>query len=583
MRKFILPSSLKDLGIFFVISNLINSCILLYLTVGFKDLRFLLFDLSFLMFIYAFSFLFKKRNLYFLITSIILTSLCIINSMYYNNYSDFASIYLLSSLYLAFLLPSEAVTGVIQLNDFVFLWQIILMIILYKKISNKKDINLFKQNILVYFIILVISLLTFNTNDIYRLKHDWNKSYVVRNMGIYTYQLNDLFYMTSKFICPYCGYKDAKEEVEQFYSNKKVETNEYTNIFKDKSILFIHAESVQSMFINETITPNLYKLKNEGIYFNNYYSEESVGTSSDTEFTITNSILPIATGTVFVNYENNEYNSMIKSFKEKGYYTFSMHGNLCSYWNRDKMYKKIGYDRFYCYDDYDLSDKIGLGLSDKSFFNQSVDIINNLEYDKFYGTLIMLTNHTPFYTEGIEFDVGDAEGTKIGNYIKLVHYADEAIGEFINKLENKDDIIIVIYGDHDAKFTKKEYEKYLGKKIDFYEYEELTKVPLIIWGEDIKHQEIDTLMGSIDVMPTIGNMFGVDTKYALGNDIFNLDDNIVVFPNGNWVTNKIYYNNQLEDYKEYSEVTKEYINEKEEYAKALIETSNNIIKYNLFK
>ena len=582
MHKFNISSSLKDYGIIFIISSLINSCILNFLTVGINDLQFILFELCFLIFIYSFSYLFKKRNLYFLIISIILTIICIANSLYFNNYNDFTSFYLLETLFQAFLLPKEAVTNVFQLNDFIFLWQIVLMLILYKRQTSTRNISLFKKSFLVYVILLIFNLLMLNYNDIYRLTHDWNKSYVVRNMGIYNYQANDLFNVIYKFVCPKCGYENAKEEVEEFYNNKEIKPNEYTNIFKDKNVLFIHAESIQSMFINETITPNLYKLKNEGIYFNNYYSEESVGTSSDTEFTITNSLLPIGTGTVFINYDNNEYNSLIKSFKNNGYYTFSMHGNICEYWNRDKMYKKIGYDHYYCYDTYDLTEKLGLGLSDKSFFIQSADIINNLEYDKFYGTLIMLSNHTPFNTEGITFDVGDALGTRIGNYIKLVHYADEAIGEFINKV-NLDNTVLVIYGDHDAKFTQKEYEEYLGKEIDFYEYEQLTKVPLIIWSKDIKHQEIDKIIGSIDVMPTIGNMFGVDTKYALGNDIFSIDDNIVVFPNGNWVTDKIYYNNQLSEYKMYESVDSNYIKEKEEYARNLIETSNNIIRYNLFK
>ena len=582
MHKFNISSSLKDYGVIFIISSLINSSILIYLTTGFISLKYLLFDLTLLLFIYSFSFLIKKRNLYFLIFSIVLTAICTINSLYYNNFNDFASIYLLEAFVQALRLPSEAITGTFKIIDFIFLWQIILMIVLYKKSNKTKYINMFKKSFTVYFTILVISLLTINSNDIYRLKHDWNKAYVVRNLGVYTYQLNDIFYVASKFMCPKCGYTEAKEEVEEFYSNKETKTNEYTNIFKDKNILFIHAESIQSMFINETITPNLYKLKNEGIYFNNYYSEESVGTSSDTELAITNSLLPIGTGTVFTSYDKNEYNSLIKSFKNNGYYTFSMHGNTCNYWNRDKMYQKIGYDHYYCYDTYDLTEQLGLGLSDKSFFIQSADIINNLEYDKYYGTLIMLSNHTPFYTEGIDFNVENAEGTRIGNYIKLVHYADEAIGEFINKV-NLDNTVLVIYGDHDAKFSQKEYEEYLGKEIDFYEYEKLTKVPLIIWSKDIKHQEIDKVMGAIDVMPTIGNMFGVDTKYALGNDIFSVEDNIVVFPNGNWLTDKIYYNNQLSEYKMYESVDSNYIKEKEEYARNLIETSNNIIRYNLFK
>ena len=44
-------------------------------------------------------------------------------------------------------------------------------------------------------------------------------------------------------------------------------------------------------------------------------------------------------------------------------------------------------------------------------------------------------------------------------------------------------------------------------------------------------------------------MLGFSNKYALGHDIFNIkENNIVVFPNGNWVTNKVYYNAQKGQY-----------------------------------
>lgn len=596
MHKFNLSQSLKNNYIIyiFVISSLINSTLLLFTTTGLGNIRFILSDLVILLLICSFSFLVKKRNLYFLIFSIILSSICCINSVYYNNYNDFASVYLFETMFQAFKLPSEAVTSVFQVSDFIFIWQILLMIILYRMNKYEKNVINFKRSLLVTFSLFVIILLTCTSNDIYRFTHDWNKSYVVRNFGIYSYQVNDIFTVMKKFICPNCGKDEAQVIVDEYFRNKGTEENEYTNIFKDKNILFIHAESVQQMFLNseinnQVITPNLNKLASEGLYFSNYYSQESVGTSSDTEFTITNSILPVGTGTVFINYDYNNYQSMIKSFEEIGYYTFSMHGNICEYWNRNQMYQAIGYDRFYCYNDYDLTDQIGIGLSDKSFFSQSADIISDIHnnHDKFYGTLIMLTNHTPFYNDGkVEFDVGNMEGTKIGNYLKLLHYADEAIGEFITKLDDLgvlEDTVIVIYGDHDAKFTIKQYEEYLGKDIDFYEYEQLTKVPLIIWTKDKQVQgEITKIMGAYDVMPTLANMFDFEYEYALGHDIFSIDENIVVFPNGNWVTDKVYYNNQLSDYKVYNEVSEEYLKENEEKAKKVVEISNYLIRYNLF-
>ena len=44
-------------------------------------------------------------------------------------------------------------------------------------------------------------------------------------------------------------------------------------------------------------------------------------------------------------------------------------------WNRLVMHKELGYDRFYHKTDYVIDEKIGFGLSDKSFFRQSIEKI----------------------------------------------------------------------------------------------------------------------------------------------------------------------------------------------------------------
>ena len=95
-------------------------------------------------------------------------------------------------------------------------------------------------------------------------------------------------------------------------------------------------------------------------------------------------------------------------------------------------------------------------------------------------------------------------------------------------------------------------------------------------------------MGMIDVLPTLGNMFGFKSDYALGNDIFNIkNDNIVIFPNGNFLTNKVYYNNSKSEYKLLDEksmvIDEEYIPEMKNYTEKMLELSNNIIVYNLIE
>ena len=125
---------------------------------------------------------------------------------------------------------------------------------------------------------------------------------------------------------------------------------------------------------------------------------------------------------------------------------------------------------------------------------------------------------------------------------------------------------------------------------DQYQYELGRKVPFIIWTKDMKgtklNKEYTNTMGMYDVLPTLGNMFDFKNKYALGHDIFNIkDDNIVCFPNGNWVNNKVYYNSQKGEYYPLTNeaISQEEVDKNSEYTNQLLDVSNDIIVYNLLK
>ena len=485
----------------------------------------------------------------------------------------------------------------------------------------------------IIFIGLFVSMLT--SRDISRLGKQWNRDSIVQEFGLYTYQLNDLFSTLKAELNPLFGYDESAKEFREYYDTKEDTStvNKYTNIFEGKNVLVIHAESIQNFVLDASfngidVAPNLKRLASEGLYFSNFYSQESVGTSSDTEFTFASSLMPSSSGTVFMNYFDRNYVTTQKKFKEKGYYVFSMHGNNCSFWNRDITHKSLGYDRFYCYKkDYNIDETIGLGLSDKSFFKQSIPKIKEISENNkhFYGTLIMLTNHTPFtdidsvsdykvtkkykkYNEEIneeeEVEAPYLEGTTIGSYFKSVHYADQALGELMDGLDKEgilDNTVVIIYGDHDNKLKKSEYSKYYNyvaetdsylKKgdegytdVDYYFYELNRKVPLIIWSKDKQLKtEVKDVMGMIDVSPTLGNMFGFKNKYALGNDIFSVKDNVVVFPSGNWLTNKMYYSQSRGEGKLLNEeetVSLDYIKKYNDYSEKLIKISNDIIVYDM--
>ena len=630
----------------FVLSSVINGFLLRSLTVrNYFDIRPVLADMAMVILVGSFGYLIKpkKRFIYYLAWSLIYSIICIVNSMYYTNYVSYSSISLLATSFLIVDVGDAIVENVMELKDFCYLWQVLVLTLVHFKLFkngyyNKfgKGIKQFRNTIFLGLFFMLVFIFTLSLTDIGRITKQWNREYIVMRFGIYTYQFSDVFASITPTINSMFGYdKNAKMFRDYYKENSFVQSNnEFSNIFDGKNVLVIHAESVQQFTMDTSIngiplTPNLNKLASEGIYFSNFYAEESVGTSSDSEFTFSSSLLPATSGTVAINYWDRDYPTIQKMFKEKGYYVFSMHGNNCTFWNRNLFHQSYGYDKFYCYTDaYDIDETIGLGLSDKSFFRQSIPYLKKIndEYSNWYGTMIMLTNHTPFsyigeysdldvtYKYDEKQDDGSVvsksydylEGTVLGNYFKSVHYADEALGQLIHDMDKNgllDNTVLVIYGDHDAKIKKSEYEYYYnydfksGEVLDIndpnyhavtdFEYEINRKVPLIIWTKDKQFKrEITDVGGMIDVQPTLGNMFGFYNKYALGHDLFSVKNNLVVFPDGNWITNEMYYNSQKEEAllldSDYP-ISVDYINDRNKIAEEKISVSNSIIVYDMIK
>ncbi|MCC8192528.1 MAG: LTA synthase family protein [Ruminococcus sp.] len=567
----------------------------------------------------------SRRFVYYFVMLTAFSILSFGNSVYYTNFKSFiSSSQIATALQLKGVM--DAVTqNIMEVKDFVFFLPIVLYIALYvylrKKhpevLSNDYNKKTAHKTAIRTFIVSLCFCLIFCTKltstDLSRLGKNWNRVSVVTEFGEYTYTFSDFISTIRTSLNTVFGVEESKETFNSFYDSDESEEeeaeeeeNKYEGIFEGKNMLVIHAESIQQFlmdtsFNGEEVTPNLNKLASEGLYFSNFYAQESVGTSSDSEFTFSSSLLPASSGTVAVNYTDRLYVTTQKLLKEKGYYTFSMHANNGSFWNRIQLHESLGYDYFYNYTtdyDIDLDDEdqiLGMGLNDKDFFAQSVEKIKEIdeENDTWMGTLIMLSNHTPFtdaaaasdyevdfkYTEYNE-ETGEyeeksasfLEGTKLGDYIKSAHYADEAIGELIDELDEAgllDDTVIVIYGDHDAKIKESEYEYYLNYDpytdtvleegddgyvpVDEYCYNLNRKVPFIIWTKDQAEytpEEITTIGGMYDCLPTLGNMFGYESEYALGHDLFNegSSDNTVILPSANYITDEIYYSYADDEY-----------------------------------
>ena len=639
----------------YIVISLISTLVPRGYTIGIgKSILPFITDLGIILIIGSIGYFIKPKNQYkYFFTWICIFSLIgLINSIYYVFYSSFASIGELASLS-----QTETVTGSIwekiRIHYLIFIAFPIVFNLIHKKLSSSSYYNFINciekskkmvlSTLIIGILFVSLSFIFAQKSDYSRLKKQWNRLYIVDRFGVLLYQGNDIVQTLTPKINSLFGYEDALKLFNDYYSSednqKYKEKNKYTNILNGYNIIFVHMESIQNFvmdlkFHGEEITPNLNRLAKEGMFFSNFYPQVSTGTSSDTEFTLLSSLMPASSGTVFVSYYNRNYNTIPKILKDNGYFTFSMHGNLASMWNRSKVHPSLGYESMYFEESFTYTDEdvINLGINDKLFFEESIPILENIEkeHTNYMGTIITLSNHSPFtfidkygefdFSEEVEvlneqtnqlekITTNYLMGTAVGNYLTSVHYADSALGDFLNYINNSsafDNTLFVFYGDHDAKLNRKEInylynhnplngEVYNEGDENYIEYNSFKhelnkKTPLIMWtkNEKLKNTfkgKINYYMGMIDIAPTILNMFGKTNEYALGHDIFNIkNNNVVAFPNGNFLTNVMYYNNSTGEYyilNNSTVIEDGYVDERKKYVENLLEVSNSIIVYDL--
>ncbi|NGX99216.1 MAG: LTA synthase family protein, partial [Candidatus Afipia apatlaquensis] len=278
-----------------------------------------------------------------------------------------------------------------------------------------------------------------------------------------------------------------------------------------------------------------------------------------------------------------------------GYYTAAFHGYLESFWNRNIMYKTEGFNTFYGQSSFTQDEQVGLGLSDKSFLNQSLKKVQTLK-EPYYAFLVTLSSHFPYddVKNYGSFDVGPYENTLLGDYLKAIHYTDAQLGMFLDNLEKKgimNKSLVVVYGDHYSipKDNTDQLFQFENQKdnsdLQWFQYQ---KVPMLMHFPNDENKGINhTYSGQMDLYPTLSNLFGLDNKLMFGKDLFNTSEQNVVFRNGSFTDGKAFYVSWTDTYYDIKSgkqipATKELIDMKQKVLQQL-NYSDNILNHNLIK
>ncbi|MCQ2008804.1 LTA synthase family protein [Sporolactobacillus sp. STSJ-5] len=408
--------------------------------------------------------------------------------------------------------------------------------------------------------VFIVNLSLAETDRPELLSRTFDRNYIVKYLGAYNFAIYDTIQNARSNAQRAMADSSDINDIQNFTkSNFAAPNPNYYAKAKGMNVIYISLESLQSFAINykmpngQEVTPFLNKLTagaDDTTYFKNFYHQTGSGKTSDAEFMMENSLFPLSQGPVFQMKGLNTYQAAPAMMNQRGYETAVFHGNVKSFWNRDQMYKSLGYERFFDSKYYDMSaeNTKNYGMKDKPFLKETIPYLSNLK-QPFYSKLILLSNHFPFGMdkEDTTFQPGDFGDSVVNNYFQSANYMDQAVEQFFTDLKKAglfDNTVIIMYGDHYglSENHNDAMAKVLGKdEITPFDNAQLQKVPLFIHIPKVAGGTVSTYGGEVDVRPTLMSLLGINTKNYIqfGTDLFSKQHRqIIPFRNGDVITNK---------------------------------------------
>ena len=485
-----------------------------------------------------------------LIFNVLIAAIAVTN---YFMYSYFNSIFSWKDL----ILSGECaifISSIFKFINFKLIIFVITCILLNIAIFILANFKLYKfksfQTVAISIICLMLTgAYVYNTNRLSKTTDGWIATEVLRNRanyytnwiepellinicGTYQYLTRDLF--VSFFYK--ADIDEAKNVVEEYIEKNTVnytgeEILQHNGIFKDKNLIFVMMESMDDWLISKEVTPTISYMMEHGFNFVNHYSPPYVtGTTASTEFVANTGIYPnIGQMSPHYAYTNNTYSySLANLFKELGYTVNSFHRSATYIYNRGTMHIALGYENYY--------HSSTLGISEE-YVDFDTSIITNgynkiVPQDKFMSFIITYTPHSPYsYTDNkCAKNLEDIKKLSITQSlseeeISALSAARETDNMFKMLLENLkaggklEDTVIVAFSDH---------PNYL--RLEDGETEKLNKTLFFIYSEDMDKNTVNTLTSTINILPTVTNLFGIEKDILYpGYDALNTDEEYVVF------------------------------------------------------
>ena len=327
-----------------------------------------------------------------------------------------------------------------------------------------------------------------------------------------------------------------------FSSLTASQKNEYTGMFEGKNLIQITAEAFSPYVISKELTPTLYKLTHEGFVFNNYYQPGWGQSTTGGEFAHMTGIIPTWVNnnlSFYVSHKDYMPFALGNQFRALGYTTVAYHNNAYTYYNRHLTHPNLGYDYYgqgnglnitgpgWPYSDLEMME-----LTAPAYIEDYVQ--NGKPFHAYYMTVSGHANWgwgNAMSAKNREAAVAAYPNASqpVQGYIAANLELEYALQYLLEQLEAAgiaDDTVICLTADHypyalvtDSGDYYQELSGLQDSELDISRY----RNTLILWSGSMEQPvTVDTPCSSIDIVPTLSNLFGLtyDSRLLSGRDVF---------------------------------------------------------------
>lgn len=381
--------------------------------------------------------------------------------------------------------------------------------------------------------------------------------------------------------------------------------NAYTGMFAGKNLILITAEAFTAQAIDPQRTPTLYRMATQGIYFQDYYQPAWGASTTSGEFSNLMGLVPDSGGMCMrETLQQPMFLTMGFQLGKLGYHSVAYHNHVGTFYDRNETHTHLGYDKFLALD-------FGLEGITRSFPESDLEMmevtvpqyIDQQPFNIYYMTT---SGHSVYHWDNHRVaslhrdEVADLDHSEpVKCYLAANMELEAAMASLLGQLEEAgiaEDTLIVISADHypyglEQSSTWKNSANGLA---ELYGVDKVTKFirasnALIMWSGCLegKNLVVEEPVYSLDILPTLSNLFGVeyDSRLLVGRDVFSDETPLVLWPDYSWKTDKGTYDAGTGTFTpaEGVEVNEEYVAYISSLVANKIAFSRSVQKYDYYK